>query len=297
MQPARDFYCSQRFLAEKRLYFKQCDRLSKSSWLGKEIDVVFSQIFALMIASAALFGAVGTNTFHWSGRVTAGQRIEVRGINGNIHAEPAVGNEVDVIAYKNGERYEGSDIQVRVVEYEGGVTICAIYPMSDGRGDLCLPGTGGRAPAQSGVSVDFTVRVPKGVHFVARTVNGLVEANLLDADTEAHTVNGNLRLCTAGTAQGETVNGSIIASVGRIDSPLKFTTVNGGITLDMPRDAAARVHADTVNGTIQTDFPPAINDLFIGKHVDVAIGRGGPDLRIATVNGTINLRRSTHRNF
>jgi len=250
-----------------------------------------------MITSTALFGAVGTNTFHWSGRLTAGQRVEVRGINGNIHAEPALGNEVDVIAYKNGEHYEGPDIQVRVVEYEGGVTICAVYPTPDGRGEECRPGTNGRTTAQPGTSVDFTVRVPKGVHFVARTVNGLVEANSLDADTEAHTVNGNLRLCTAGTAQGETVNGSIIASVGRITEPLKFSTVNGGITLEMPREASARVHADTVNGTIETDFPPSISDLFVGKHVDVAIGLGGPDLRIATVNGTISLRRAAHRDF
>lgn len=241
-----------------------------------------------------LFGAVGTNTFHWSGKVSAGQRLEVRGINGNIHAEPALGNEVDVIAYKNGEHYDGPEIQVRVVEYEGGVTICAVYP---GRGDDCRPGLEAPGIAQSGGSIDFTVRVPKGVHFIARTVNGLVEANALDADTEAHTVNGNLRLCTLGAAQGETVNGSIIASVGRIDAPLKFSTVNGGITLEMPREAAARVHADTVNGTIETDLPAAIQDEFVGKHIDVAIGRGGPELRIATVNGTINLRRTTRRNF
>lgn len=259
--------------------------------------MVFSQISALMIASTVMFGAVGTNTFHWSGRVAAGQNVEVRGINGNIHAEPAFGNEVDVIAYRNGERYDGPDIQVRVVEYEGGVTICAVYPTADGRGEECRPGLSGRATAQGGVSIDFTVRVPKGVHFVARTVNGLVEATSLDADAEAHTVNGNVRLCTTGTAQGDTVNGSIIASVGRIDSPLKFSTVNGGITLEMPRDTGARLHADTVNGTIESQFPPAMENQFIGKHVDMAIGHGGPELRIATVNGTINLRRSVHRNF
>ncbi|HEY6391860.1 MAG TPA: hypothetical protein VIX89_11320 [Bryobacteraceae bacterium] len=235
----------------------------------------FLRSLVLLAASTALFGAVGTdNTFHWSGRVPPGQLIEVRGVNGSIHAEPAVGQEVDVVAYKNGQQLDAGDIKVRVVEHDGGVTICAVYPSPN-----------------NDVSVDFTVRVPKGVRFLARTVNGLVEANSLDAYTEAHSVNGNLRLSTAGTAQGETVNGSIIASVGRITEPLKFSTVNGGITLEMPRGTGAEVHANTIHGRIATDFPIGMHGRLMGRHVDGAIGRGGPQLRLATVNGSITLRK------
>ena len=232
--------------------------------------MLFSRMIVLLAASTALFGAVNTDTFHWSGRVPPGQLIEVRGVNGSIHAEPAIGREVDVIAYKNGQQLDAGEIKVRVVEHDGGVTICAVYPSPN-----------------NDVSVDFTVRVPKGVRFLARTVNGLVEANSLDAYTEAHTVNGNLRLSTAGTAQGETVNGSIIASVGRITEPLKFSTVNGGITLEMPRGTGAEVHANTVHGRIATDFPMAVH----GHRADGPIGHGGPQLRLATVNGSIILRK------
>jgi hypothetical protein len=232
------------------------------------------RLFALLVTSTALFGAVGIDTFHWSGHVPPGQLIEVRGINGSIHAEPAVGREVDVLAYRNGHQVDPGDIKVRVLEHDGGVTICAIYPSHN-----------------NDVSIDFTVRVPKGVRFLARTVNGLVEANALDAYTEAHTVNGNLRLSTAGTAQGETVNGSIIASVGRITEALKFSTVNGGITLEMPRGTGAEVHANTVHGNIATDFRIAARGRLPGKHVDGLIGHGGPQLHLATVNGSINLRK------
>jgi len=232
--------------------------------------MLFSRMIVLLAASTALFGAVNTDTFHWSGRVQPGQLIEVRGVNGSIHAEPAIGREVDVIAYKNGQQVDAGEIKVRVVEHDGGVTICAVYPSPN-----------------NDVSVDFTVRVPKGVRFLARTVNGLVEANSLDAYTEAHTVNGNLRLSTAGTAQGETVNGSIIASVGMITEPLKFSTVNGGITLEMPRGTGAEVHANTVHGRIATDFPMAVH----GHRADGPIGHGGPQLRLATVNGSIILRK------
>jgi hypothetical protein len=35
----------------------------------------------------------------------------------------------------------------------------------------------------------------------------------------------------------------------------------------------------------------AVRDELVGRHADGAIGHGGPDLTIVTVNGTINLRR------
>ena len=256
-----------------------------------------STLFVMIASAMALFGAVTTDTFHWSGKVPPGQLIEVRGINGSIHAEPAMGSNVDVIAYKNGEQVDNSDIEVRVVEHEGGVTICAVYPSPAGVDD-CVPGAAGRRSAlNNDISVDFTVRVPKGVRFVARTVNGLVEAKSLDADAEGHTVNGNVMLSTAGAGQGDTVNGSIYASVGHFSSPLNFSTVNGGITLVMPPDAMAKVRADTVNGAIQTDFPLEVRGLYPSKHVDGSIGRGGPELHIATVNGPIHLRRGARKNF
>ncbi|HYL38245.1 MAG TPA: DUF4097 family beta strand repeat-containing protein [Bryobacteraceae bacterium] len=242
----------------------------------------------LLTAPAALFSATSAGPFHWSGHVLAGQQIEVRGINGSIHAQPASGESVDVIAYKNGIAYDPGDVQVKVVERDGGIVICAVYPDASGESE-CLNGAGN---LNNDVSVDFTVSVPRGVRFVARTVNGRVEAQSLQADTEVHTVNGDVVLSTEGAAQGETVNGSIVASLGRIGSPLKFSTVNGGITVEVPSSAGARIHARTINGRIRTDFPLMVRGRFPSKRADGAIGCGGPELRIATVNGNISLRRN-----
>jgi DUF4097 and DUF4098 domain-containing protein YvlB len=166
-----------------------------------------------------------------------------------------------------------------------------VYPSADGRPADCLGGSGNALATGNDVNVDFLVRLPKGVRFVGRTVNGQVEARALEADTEAHTVNGNVRLSTLGAAQGDTVNGSIVASVGKITADSKFTTVNGGITVEMPKCAAAEVHAGTRNGSIHTDFPLEVRGEYAGRHADGVIGQGGPDLTIVTVNGTINLRR------
>jgi hypothetical protein len=255
--------------------------------------VTLSGLLVLLTVINGAFGATGIDTFHWSGRMPAGQRLEVRGVNGSIHAEPASGDQVEVFAFKNGREFDLSEIDVQVVQHDGGVTICTVYPQSTGLVDECTPGKSGSLnPRYNDVSVDFTVRVPKAVRFVARTVNGLVEAKSLEADTEAHTVNGNVSVSTAGAAQGETVNGSIVASMGRLTSASKFSTVNGAITLEMPACTSARVHANTVNGGINTEFGLPVHGQFVSKRADGAIGGGGPDLRIATVNGSISLRRA-----
>jgi hypothetical protein len=249
--------------------------------------VDFSLIPVLLAGQIALTGATTTpDTFHWTGHVPAGQFLEVRGINGSIHAQPASGESIEVIASKSGRVFDPGEIEVKVVQRDGGVTICAVYPSASGSSQ-CENGGG----VNNDVSVDFTVRVPSGVRFVARTVNGLVEATSLQADTEAHTVNGDVLVSTAGTAQAETVNGSIVASVGRIDSAQKFSTVNGGITLAVPRCASARVHASTINGAIRTEFALPVRGQFPARRMDGAIGGGGPELRIATVNGSIRLKR------
>jgi DUF4097 and DUF4098 domain-containing protein YvlB len=159
----------------------------------------------------------------------------------------------------------------------------------------CKPGDGGRNNASNNdVKVEFTVRVPAGVHFVGRTVNGDIQAGSLKSDVEAYTVNGNVKVNTAGTAlAAKTVNGSVEAALGSANwkHPAEFSSVNGTVSVELPTKASADVHASTINGRIKTDFPLEVTGRFAGRHVDGRIGNGGPELKINTVNGSINLRQ------
>jgi hypothetical protein len=213
-----------------------------------------------------------------------------------VNAGPAPGDRVEVTAVKRGRRSDPAEVQVQVVEHAGGVTICAVYPTPKGRRpNECRPGEGGHMSTNDNdVSVQFTVRVPAGVRFAGRTVNGNVEAEGLDGDVQAATVNGGVRLSTAGQAEAETVNGSITASLGRSggNSPLRFKTVNGAITVDLPESTSAQLRASTVNGEIETDFPLTVKGRFNSKSVSGALGSGGRELSLETVNGSIRLRKS-----
>jgi hypothetical protein len=238
--------------------------------------------------------ATSQEEFHWRGQIAAGKFFEIKGVNGNVRAEAASNNEAEVTATKRGHHSDPKAVEIRVVEHNDGITICAVYPSGGGQPNECRPGEGGRMNTKNNdVSVEFSVRVPSGVTFIGRTVNGQVEATSLKGNVEAHTVNGNVRITTTGYAQGKTVNGSIDASLGNASwtHSIEFETVNGGITLDLPAATNMQFQAETVNGNISTDFPLTIQGKLNPKHISGTVGNGGRELSLKTVNGSIELRR------
>ena len=248
---------------------------------------------ALALAPALVAGA---DDFRWSGRLGAGQTLEVKGINGAVHAEPASGAEAEVTAVKTARKSDPASVEIKVMEHAGGVTLCALYPSSwASKPNECAAGEGGRMNSRDNdVKVEFTVRVPAGVRFVGRTVNGRVDARDLPGDAVAITVNGSVDVTAAGNVRAETVNGSINARAGKSDwkGTADFETVNGSITLELPADTDADVEAETVNGRIETDF--ALSGERRGRrHLSGTIGSGGRKLDLETVNGSIAIRKAS----
>ncbi len=261
-----------------------------------------SAFLALPALGLLLGFAPAQDDFHWSGTVAAGQRVEIKGVTGAIRAEPSNGSQVEVTATKRrGDEGRVEDVRIERVMHAGGVTICAIYPSSRrSRPNRCTPGDEWNTHVQDNdTRVEWTVRVPRGVHFLGATVNGAVSARNLPADATVTSVNGAVTVSAAGVVEASTVNGDIDATTGRADAgrDLEFETVNGDIVLRVPSDFRARVDAELVNGRIESDFPLHITrGRYVGSSAEGEIGRGGHRLKMETVNGTLQIRRSDRRN-
>ncbi len=251
-------------------------------------------LFTLLVCTG--LASAQASPFHWKGSVAQGRAIEVRGINGDVFAEGYDGADVEIVANVADESGVMTPVKVQVVESDKGVTVCTTYvgPDPDRQGK-CV-GDIATESEKKGARVNFTVRVPKGVGLIGRTVNGAVQAENLDADVEAYTVNGKIRISTTGSAQARTINGSIFAS---LSNPFwrqrrEFSTVNGSITLNLPAQFSTRVRAETINGRVSTAFRlrnPARQDDHV---VEGAIGcGGGAGLKLKTVNGSIQLNKVT----
>jgi len=260
--------------------------------------VAIGAIITALTAGTASTAAA--QDFSWKGRVASGKRLEVKGVNGDIQASLAAGHEIEVTARKHSRRSDPDEVEIRVVEHEDGVTICAVYPTPRRarRENNCEPGDHWHSSTENNdVAVDFTVKVPAGVIASVQTVNGEVEAEGLKGDVEASTVNGSVTVSTSGLAEASTVNGSINVSMGRADfHDAEFSTVNGGITLEMPADLSAEIRAETLNGDIESDFPMTIEGRrrYSPRRIVGTIGTNqgsGRTLYLKTVNGSLRLRK------
>jgi hypothetical protein len=243
---------------------------------------------------AAATAQAGSADFQWRGTVLQGSAIEIKGVNGDVTAGPANGPEVEVTAVRRGRRSNPEDVRIEVVQHGDGVTICAVYPDAGGRPNECRPGSEGRMNVRDNdVSVQFTVRVPAGVRFVGRTVNGDVEADGMTGPVDLRTVNGSATFSTSSHGSASTVNGSIRGTLGNSGwtENLEFKTVNGSITLALPADTNADVRASTTNGDITTDFPMTVTGRVDRRRLNGTIGAGGRSLALETVNGSVTLKR------
>lgn len=252
-------------------------------------------IAALAAGYSAAPAAAQRADFTWKGALRPGQVITIRGINGSITARAASGSEASVDAEKTAHRGNPAEVKIVAVPSAEGITVCAIYPSRGGDGsNECLPGGGGRNNSRNNdTEVDFRVQVPAGVRFVAKNVNGDVEATQLTGDVDAETVNGSVKLATAGLVRAHTVNGGIDAEMGRADwsGAINLETVNGGIRVTLPANASTSITAETVNGGLNSDFPLTVQGRFNPHRITGVLGQGGRELHLQTVNGGIDLRR------
>ena len=237
--------------------------------------------------------------FRWNGPVAQGQSIEIKGINGDIRAQAATDNEVHVMATKTSRRSDVDSVQIKVVQHAGGVTICALYPDDSGSFGDCESGSGRarnnsstKGQKNNDVRVDFSVQVPARVGFIGKTINGDVAATGLSGNVVSKTINGSIKISTTGYAEASTINGEISARIGDANwsSQLEFQTLNGEINLDLPSNLSADVDAEKLNGSINSDFPINVTTIKDRKRLQGRIGVGGRELRLKTLNGSINLR-------
>jgi hypothetical protein len=235
--------------------------------------------------------------FHWQGSLKAGQILEVINTNGDIGANRASGDAGRVKGIRGGSD-DDHELFIEVVEYADGVTICAVYARDKAPGRCHRGGVSSQFSnwwhGGHRAKINFDVQVPRGVRFNALTTNGSVHCLNLDSVVEAATTNGDVEVSTTEWASARTTNGGVRVTMGdaKWSGELDLTTTNGSVDVSLPASAEFEVHAATTNGGIQTDFPITVQGRWGPKSLSGTVGRGGRELKVATTNGGIELKKS-----
>ena len=145
--------------------------------------------------------------------------------------------------------------------------------------------------------VDYVLRVPRGATLdKITTVNGNISITGMDNQVKASTVNGGI---TAKELRGalrlSSVNGTVNAELQQVsfNSEIKLSTVNGTVNVYLPSSIDATFKASTVNGNIRNDFGMEVKKSKYGggSSLNATLGSGSTQVRLSTVNGTIDIKR------
>jgi hypothetical protein len=257
---------------------------------------------ALALLAAGTLGAqegrLERDVFTWSGRIPENRWIMIRNLNGPVHVVPGTDDRVEVTGTRRTRRGDPEYVRFEVQRFGPGnqdVLVCALW----GENSTCNEDgyrtrNNDNRNRNNEVSVEFRVRVPKGVKVASYGVNGDVRVDGVENEVDASSVNGAVFVDSrSGPVNASTVNGSVRASMGRFDlqSDLRFSSVNGTVTVEFSDDINAEVDLSTVNGRFLTDFPVTITGRIDPRRLRATLGKGGPRIRMSTVNGNVELRR------
>lgn len=242
-------------------------------------------------------GARERDAFTWSGAIPQGRWIVVRNMNGSVEVERGTTDKVEVTATRRTRRGDPDYVRFEVQKFgasDQDVLICALWGENSSCDESGYRSRNQRGHRNNEVSVEFRVRVPAGVKVGAHSVNGEVRVDGVAAEVEAESVNGSVIVSTmGGPVNASTVNGSVRASMGRFDlnTDLRFSSVNGSVIAEFANDIDAEVDLSTVNGRFLTDFPVTISGRIDPRRLRATLGKGGPRIRLSTVNGNVELRK------
>ena len=110
-----------------------------------------------------------------------------------------------------------------------------------------------------------------------------------------HTMSGDVDVATAkGPVKVESMNGDVRLRIEAFGDTggVSASTMNGSLTAELPAQLDADVEAKTVNGSITTDYPLTVNGKFMGRNVKGTLGRGGRNVHLETVNGSIRMKKA-----
>jgi DUF4097 and DUF4098 domain-containing protein YvlB len=235
---------------------------------------------------------------HWEKRLSSGQRVHARNINGDITVTPSSSGRVEIVGIRRGSGRAANRLTAQVTETPDGIMVCVLRADSD---DEC-DGNGYHRHSNDDdndwgrASMNLEIKLPSNVEIDASSVSGNVDIVGAQGDIRTGSVSGDVRLehVRARSIEARTVSGEITASVESFtgSGPLSFKSVSGDVSLELPRSFDADLSMSSVSGQLDSDFQMTLGGRTSRRRIEARIGRGGRALDVTTVSGDVRLRAS-----
>jgi DUF4097 and DUF4098 domain-containing protein YvlB len=260
------------------------------AWSGAVLGTVCALFVLALGARASDHGGAFTEEFHQTYALTPDGRVELDNINGAVHITAWDRNEVKLDAVKYADSKERLDeAKIEVDPGKEHLSIRTRYPDHDHNFNW--------GSHNNPASVEYTLTVPRTVRLdEIKLINGSLDVTGVTGEVRASCINGRLEAHNlAGRAELSTINGHLDANFDRLPgSSIDLNSVNGSLELTIPSDSKAEIEAETVSGGIENDFGLHVNHhRYVGHDLRGELGTGGPRIKLANVNGRIEIRHAS----
>jgi DUF4097 and DUF4098 domain-containing protein YvlB len=229
-----------------------------------------------------------TEELHKTYSLSTNGRIDLENMNGSVVIKTWDRNEVQVDAIKRASTKERLDeAQIQIDSHADALSIRTRYPDRDH--------TNWTSKLHNNpASVEYTLTVPRNARLdKIDLINGDFTVEGVAGEVRASCINGHLLAENlGGAARLSTVNGSLDARFTRLNNEgIELSSVNGSLRLTIPSDSQAQVSASTMSGSISDDFGLHVaRHSFIGQNLHAQLGSGSVPIKLANVNGSIEIR-------
>jgi DUF4097 and DUF4098 domain-containing protein YvlB len=182
------------------------------------------------------------------------------------------------------------EIKIKVEHHDNEVRVSAHNPFKRRGGDF----SDFLAGRKINVKITYDIHVPRNTIVRAKTMNGRIEVEGVEKETDINTMNGRIVVTEVqGAVAAETMNGSIEAEILQVslDDRIKLKTMNGGIKVYLDEDIKADLKATTANGRISSDFSIESEGSFSRRKLRGEINGGGTRIELETMNGSIKISK------
>jgi DUF4097 and DUF4098 domain-containing protein YvlB len=237
----------------------------------------FLVLFLAAVSTAPCFAI--TKEFNQSYPLQPGGSFELQNVNGPVELQGWDGDTVEIHAVKTAKNKE-SDLDLVSIEVDAkcsAISVTTHYPQNEG----------------VEVAVEYTVRIPNKARVEhVGTVNGTLRVSGIEAVQELRTVNGNIEVYDGGgSVHAHTTNGNVHLELLHLadKNGAVAETTNGSVLVAVPVDTQADLEARCLNGNFSSELPVAFESTLRPREMHGKLGRGGPPLRLHTVNGGIRI--------
>lgn len=260
-----------------------------ATWLGAVLGTVCALFVLVLGANASDHRGALTEEFHQTYALTAGGRVELDNINGDVHISSWDRNEVKVDALKYADTKERLDeAKIEIDPRNDSISIRTKYPDHNN--------TWNWGSHNNPAGVEYTLTVPRGARLdEIKLINGALSVAGVRGEVNASCINGRLEAHNlAGRAHLLTINGHLDARFDELAGhSVELSSVNGSVELTIPSDSKAEIEASTVSGGINNDFGLHVNHhQFVGHDLRGELGNGGTRIKLEDVNGRIEIHHA-----